>query len=160
VTLDVRVREYLSQGFYFYTNIMTKKQGFIQLTLPHCYSSPKEVKTGTQAGQEAGADTEAMEGRYLLTCFSWLSLLSYRTQDYQPREGTTHNGPSHPWSLIEKMPYSWISWRHFLKGGSLLCDNSSLCQVDILNRTSIGRDMCSKGMVTCQSKQSTPELCL
>ena len=23
-----------------------------------------------------------------------LSLLSYRTQDYQPRDGTTHNGPS------------------------------------------------------------------
>jgi hypothetical protein len=35
-----------------------------------------------------------------------------------------------PWSLIEEMPYSWISWRHFLKGGSCLCDNSSLCQVD------------------------------
>jgi hypothetical protein len=33
-------------------------------------------------------------------------------------------------SLIEKMPYSWVSWRHFLKGGSFLCDNSSLCQVD------------------------------
>jgi hypothetical protein len=33
-------------------------------------------------------------------------------------------------SLIEKMPYSWISWRHFLKEGSFLCDNSSLCQVD------------------------------
>jgi hypothetical protein len=32
--------------------------------------------------------------------------------------------------LIEKMPYSWISWRHFLKGGSFLCDNSSLYQVD------------------------------
>ena len=31
-----------------------------------------------------------------------------------------------PWSLIEKMPYSWISWRHFLKGDSFLCDNSSL----------------------------------
>jgi hypothetical protein len=29
------------------------------------------------------------------------------------------------WSLIEKMPYSWISQRHFLKGGSFLCDNSS-----------------------------------
>jgi hypothetical protein len=27
----------------------------------------------------------------------WLvSLLSYRTQDYQPRDGTTHNGPSSP----------------------------------------------------------------
>jgi hypothetical protein len=25
-----------------------------------------------------------------------LSLLSYRTQDYQPRDGTTHQGPSYP----------------------------------------------------------------
>jgi hypothetical protein len=49
-----------------------------------------------------------------------LSLLSYRTQDYQPRDVTTHKGLSHPWSLIEKMPYSWISWRHFLKGGCFL----------------------------------------
>jgi hypothetical protein len=32
----------------------------------------KEVRTGTQAGQEAGADAEAMEGCSLLTCFSWL----------------------------------------------------------------------------------------
>jgi hypothetical protein len=55
-----------------------------------------------------------------------LSLLSYRMQECQPRDGTIHRGPSYPWSLIEKMPYSWISGRHFLKGGSLLCDNSSL----------------------------------
>jgi hypothetical protein len=33
-------------------------------------------------------------------------------------------------SVIKKMPYSWNSWRHFLKGGSFLCANSSLCQVD------------------------------
>jgi hypothetical protein len=80
---------------------MTKKhlgrKGFIQLTLPHCCSSPKEVRTGTQTDQEAGADAVAMEG-----CFYWLastgllSLLSYRTQDYQPRDGTTHKGPSPP----------------------------------------------------------------
>ena len=38
-----------------------------------------------------------------------------------------------PQSLIEKMPYSWISWRTFLKGGSFLCDNSSLCRVDTQN---------------------------
>jgi hypothetical protein len=38
------------------------RKGFIQLTLPHCCSSPKEVRTGSQAGQEAGADPEAMEG--------------------------------------------------------------------------------------------------
>ena len=67
----------LSQGFYSYTNIMTKKQlgrkGFIQLTLPHRSSSPKEVRTGTQAGQEAGADAEAMEGCSLLACFPWLA---------------------------------------------------------------------------------------
>jgi hypothetical protein len=38
------------------------RKGFIQLTLPHCCSSLKEVRTGTQAGQEAGADAEAIEG--------------------------------------------------------------------------------------------------
>jgi len=39
---------------------MTKKpmgrKGFIQLTLPYCCLTPKEVGTGIQAGQEAGAD--------------------------------------------------------------------------------------------------------
>jgi hypothetical protein len=38
-----------------------------------------------------------------------LSLLSYRTQVYQPRDATTHNGHSHSWLIIEKMPYSRIS---------------------------------------------------
>jgi hypothetical protein len=56
---------------------MTKKQlgrkGFIQLTLPYCCSSPKEVRTGTQAGQKAGADAETMEGSFLLACFLWLA---------------------------------------------------------------------------------------
>jgi hypothetical protein len=33
----------------------------------------KEVRTGTQAGQEAGADAEAMEGRSLLTCLLWIA---------------------------------------------------------------------------------------
>jgi hypothetical protein len=33
----------------------------------------KEVRTGTQAGQEAGADAEAMEGCSLLACFPWLA---------------------------------------------------------------------------------------
>ena len=53
----------------------------------------KEVRTGTQAGQEAGADAEAMEGCSLLASPSLLSLLFYRTQDYQPRDGPTHKGP-------------------------------------------------------------------
>jgi hypothetical protein len=37
------------------------RKGFIQLTLPHCCSSPKEVRTGIQTGKETGANAEAME---------------------------------------------------------------------------------------------------
>jgi hypothetical protein len=37
----------------------------------------KEVRTGTQAGQEAGADAEAMEGCCLLACFPWLAQLAF-----------------------------------------------------------------------------------
>jgi len=49
--------------------------------------------TATQAGQEAGADAEAIEGCYFLACFpGLLTLLSYRTQDYQLRDGTTQKG--------------------------------------------------------------------
>jgi hypothetical protein len=54
-----------------------RKKGFIQLTLPHCCSLPKEVRTGTQAGQEAGADAEAMEGCCSLACFPWLIQLAF-----------------------------------------------------------------------------------
>jgi hypothetical protein len=36
----------------------------------------KEVRTGTQAGQEAGVDEEAMEGCFLLTCFPWFAQLA------------------------------------------------------------------------------------
>jgi hypothetical protein len=54
----------------------------------------KEVRSGTQAGQEAGADAEAMEDvPYWLASPGLLSLLSYRTQDCQPRDGPTHKGP-------------------------------------------------------------------
>jgi hypothetical protein len=60
---------------------MTKKQveeeGFIPLTLPYCCSPSKEIRTGTQAGQEAGADAEAMERCHLLACFPWLAQLAF-----------------------------------------------------------------------------------
>jgi hypothetical protein len=67
----------LSQGFYSCTNIMTKKQvGEERVYL--AYTSillfiTKEVRTGTQAGQKAGADAEAMEGCSLLACLPWLA---------------------------------------------------------------------------------------
>ena len=70
---------------------MTKKQVWEERVYS-AYTSillfiTKEIRTGTQAGQEAGADAEAMEGCSLLACLPWLaspsllSLLSYRTQD-------------------------------------------------------------------------------
>jgi hypothetical protein len=37
----------------------------------------EEVRTGTQAGQEAGADEEAIEGCSLLACFPWLAQLAF-----------------------------------------------------------------------------------
>ena len=45
---------------------------------------------------EAGADAEAMEGAaaYCLAPQNLLHLLSYRAQDHQPWDGTTHNGLS------------------------------------------------------------------
>jgi hypothetical protein len=71
-----------------------------------------------------------LSGLLPLTCSA---CFFYRTQDFQPRDGTTHNAP--PPSLIEKIPHSWISWKHFPNWSSFLCDNSSLCQVDTQNQS-------------------------
>jgi hypothetical protein len=67
----------LSQGFYSCTNIMTKKQ-VGEERVYSAYTSmllfiTKEARTGTQAGQEAGADAEAMEGCSLLACLTWFA---------------------------------------------------------------------------------------
>jgi hypothetical protein len=56
---------------------MTKKQ-FGEKRVYSAYNSillfiTKEVRTGTQTGQEAGADAEAMEGCSSLACLSWLA---------------------------------------------------------------------------------------
>jgi hypothetical protein len=58
-------------------NFMTKKQ-VGEERVYSAYTSTllfisKEVRTGTQAGQEAGADAEAMKGCSLLACFPWLA---------------------------------------------------------------------------------------
>jgi hypothetical protein len=49
------------------------RKGLFNLHFPRCCWSPKDVRTGTQADQEAGADAEAMEGCSLLACFPWLA---------------------------------------------------------------------------------------
>jgi hypothetical protein len=80
VTMQFEVIDFAycpSQGFYSCTNIMTKKQ-VGEERVYSAYTSillfiTKEVRTGTQAGQEAGADAEDMEGCSLLACFPWLA---------------------------------------------------------------------------------------
>jgi hypothetical protein len=49
------------------------RKRFIRFTIPYYCSSPKKVRTGTRAGQEARADAEAMEECSLLVCFPWLA---------------------------------------------------------------------------------------
>jgi hypothetical protein len=51
----------------------------------------KEVRTGTQAGQEAGADAEAMEGCSLLAC-STCSFIELKTTS--PEMAPPTRGPS------------------------------------------------------------------
>jgi hypothetical protein len=79
----------------------------------------KEARTGTQGRiLESGADTRAKEGHSLLPCILVDGSACFLTE---PR--TTSPGMAPPtkgwalphWSLTEKMPYSWISWWHFLK---------------------------------------------
>ena len=58
-------------------NIMTKKQ-VGEERVYSAYTSillfiTKAVRTGTQTGQGAGADAEAMEEYSSLACFSWLA---------------------------------------------------------------------------------------
>lgn len=68
------------------------------------------------------------------------SLLSYQTQDLQPRNDSNHNGLPLPSSIPKKtscmLAWSLILWRHFLNWVSFLTDDSSLCQADTkLDRT-------------------------
>jgi hypothetical protein len=67
---------------------------FILLTVPcHCLTSEEQGQEPKQGRNlESGADAEAMEGAaYWLDPHLLLNLLFYRTQDHQPRDGTTQN---------------------------------------------------------------------
>ena len=73
------------------------RKGFIRLTLPYCCSSPR--KSGLELKQVRNQELMQRPWRdvtYWLASPGLLSLLSYRTQDYQPREGTTHKWASPP----------------------------------------------------------------
>ena len=70
------------------------RKGFIRLTLPHSSSSLKgsEQEFRQDRDLEVGTDAEAMRGTaFWLAPYGLLSLLSYRTQDHMPRDGTIHS---------------------------------------------------------------------
>ena len=62
---------------------------------------------------------------YWLAPHGLVSLISYKIQDHQPRDGTTHNGLSSTTSITNKeipyrFAYNLILWRHFLNSGFFL----------------------------------------
>ena len=63
------------------------------ITVHHWKKSGQEYKQGRNL--LAGADVQAMEGCWLLAC------PSYRTQDHQPRVGSTYNELGPPTSVID-----------------------------------------------------------
>ena len=81
-------------------NIMTKKQVeeervysayTFQIAIHHQRRSGLKLK---QVRIQELMQRPWKDVTYWLASPGLLSLLSYRTQDYQPRDGTTHNGPS------------------------------------------------------------------
>jgi hypothetical protein len=106
------------------------RKGFIQLTIPYCCLLPR--KSGLELKQVRKQELMQRPWRdvpYWLASPGLLPLACSACSLIEPRlpaQRWSHpQGAFRPWSLIEKMPYSWISWRHFLNWSSFLCDNSS-----------------------------------
>ena len=120
----------LSQGFYSCTNIMTKKQVREEKVCSAYTSTFLFISKGSQDwnlnrwGSRSwcrGNGGMLLTGLPPLAC-SACSLIEPRL----PAQRWYHPQWALPtWSLIERMSYSWISWRHFLNWSSFLCDNSS-----------------------------------
>jgi hypothetical protein len=90
----------MCQGFYSCTNIITKKQVgeervysayTFHIAVHHQRKSGLELK---QIRKQELMQRPWRDVSYWLASPGLLNLLSSRTQDYQPRDGTTHNRPS------------------------------------------------------------------
>jgi hypothetical protein len=90
----------LSQGSYSWTNIMTKKQvgeKRVYSAYPFHITGDHQRMSGLELKQVRKQELMHRPWRdvlYWLAAPGLLSLLSYRTQDYQPRDGPTYKGPS------------------------------------------------------------------
>jgi hypothetical protein len=85
-------------------NIMTKKQVGEERVYSACISTLLFITKRSQVRSTHRAGTWRQEqmqrpwrgAAYRIASPGLLSLFSYRTQDHQPTDGTTHDGPSHP----------------------------------------------------------------
>ena len=80
---------------------MTKKQVGEEKVYSAYTSTLLLITKGSQDRNSSRSGSRSMKRPwrdvpYWLASPGLLSLLSYRTQDYQSRDGTTHNKPSHP----------------------------------------------------------------
>jgi hypothetical protein len=120
----------LSQGFYSCTNIMTKKQVGEERVYSAYTSILLFITKGSQYWTSSRSGSRSWSRGHGEMFFTGLLPLTYSAcsliEPRLPAQRWSHpQGAFPPWSLIEKMPYSCISWRHFLNWSSFLCDNSS-----------------------------------
>jgi hypothetical protein len=99
----LHIRYWLSQGLYSYTKHHDQEASwgekdffslYFYIVVHHQRKSGQELRAGTwrqELMQRPWRDVT-----YWIASPGLLSFLSYRTQNYQPGDGTTHNGPSNP----------------------------------------------------------------
>jgi hypothetical protein len=125
-------------------NIMTKKQIWEERVYSAYTSTLLFITKGRQDWNSSRAGTwrqELMQWPWKVLFTGLLPLACSACFLIEPKTTSPGMAPHTmswalpSWSLIEKkMPYSWISQRHFPEGGSFLCHNCSFFQVDKQNR--------------------------
>jgi hypothetical protein len=143
-TKEVHECKCLSQGFYSCTNIMTKKQAGEERVYAAYTSILLFITKRSQDWNSSRSENRSWCRSHGGIFFTGLLPLAFSACSLiEPRLSAQRwNHPQRdlpPWWLIEKMPYSWISWRHFPNWSSFLCDNSSLCQVDTKLASTAGK---------------------
>jgi hypothetical protein len=102
-------------------------KGLLGLHFLYCCSSLKKVRTGTQTGGTCSQEELQRPWRgaaYCLVQHDLFNLLSYKTQDQQPKKGTIYNGLGTRHQLV------WCYGGIFLISVPSTQMNFSLCQVD------------------------------
>jgi hypothetical protein len=142
----------LSLCFYCYNETPWPKsnlerKGFIWLTLPHCCSSPEgsQDRNSNRTGPVGRSWCRGHGGVLLTVACSACFLIEPKTIS-PGMAPPTMGWELHHWSLIDKMLYSLILWRHFSTE-----DPSSLMTracVKLTHKTSecINTDACYKGL--------------